>query len=644
MEDDKWFSLVFFLENSPFPDLIEHLEINPKLWYEWCSSEQPENMALPRHMEKNIKGISRLALVKCLRPDRFIEAGQMFIDRTLRYSKKNLNVSSTIINLASTGIVHEPIIIRSHLFLPVENILKKILPICHPVLTADPKALNIFTLGSSRDEYLRFLIQSCSQKGYWLLLKCKSNINKFIACIESEMEVILKHGGNRRFKLWIYDMSGHPVPKKFAQVCQIIFIPPPLLLKESIEHLFELTGENRINCYTNGVMKRHLLCLALTHIALENRQNFSCDVVNVTQKISESQWNEVEALLRDFMLGLYPEGIQLRKVISPFYTSSSTTEEWCNAIYTTVARFLAPDMVLSVSERISALTHYSVPHANDIASHLAQLEFVYKAPASALTNVSQSLYNSQQTIYCKRVEQILSQVLIREKCHKSFTNRLMKLEILKHRLSDFKPKWSLAFLSCFEREKNYIVGLINLLIENVDDYIEIILVKLENSLAKRILESEILCKNCLLKKKLNFITERAKYLLTLNSQDSLTSRLVLGNFKEPLCFWSFLNRKIWFETNSEEVVSVSLTKGTILQDDNSSEGTPEILLHSLFLIGASWDFSLKKMKQEENPSLSTLFVQFNLAVIPLSEAIRKFIDKSDRSKYKSFFISNKSYS
>ena len=624
LPDDVWSNILSISSMEQYSDLEDEISSNSQQWWKWCCSEHPENVTFPKQMDKKIRGLNRLALIMTFRPDRMAESALAVIEKTLQIGHRPSNISSILIGLASGGNFEEPVIIKSSLNIPIENILRKILPVCHPALTTNENALMTVCIGSGQEAAVTAVMKLCAKKGYWLLFKSTIHSDIFYNLIDSELQEYKKTGANRRFKVWIYSTSVLNTSQCLSLYSNIVEFTVPELLRESIEYIYELLGEAKIANYITDIMKLHLLGGALMQIAFQTRQNFHFDISEITQKIGEFHLHELEAILAEYVSGRLSDSISLGSLISPLYVSLSKHNKIFKVVSKTVEHYTSSRILLDLSTHVSSLTHYTVPRSNTLTEHLSMLEFVYKAPANIIANASQSLCNAQNVYLCRLIENTLHQTCTQiDKDEFPFKNWIDNLTTSIQDLLDHPLHFPPVLKYYIEKEIRHLVSLMMtvlplLITTDVEKIAQTLNCKSTFSSSLPLMS---LRQNVQIGKKINILKEKSQYFLSIQSQGQLTVSLDLGKYCDPLCILSWQIRKIWMENMCNEFIITSLA---ISEDETTIlENVTEVKLENLLLLGADWDAQMQKLKRETEKYMDPLFKHIQLSISSMTDNIRK---------------------
>lgn len=648
LTERQWLQVLSLSTIAPFQELADHLVTYENLWHVWYITEQPETGVFPKKMERKIRGIAKLILINCLRPDRLDEAAMMYVQRVLKQEVNEATVKA-LLSVAGKGIATEPIIIYSSAPLDVEYLLQQIQPMCHPLLSSDPESVDVLALGQGREENLKMKIINCAKKGYWLLLKKSTDADSCINCLRRLLNDNTINSAHKRFQVWMYFNSDDDLPTNLMTSCRKIYLSLPSTVKESIQHLYELLGENRLATYQNEWSKWCLLSLALFHIAFVTRQTLENNSTPLAQTVGDDEWEEAEDILRNLISGGHTSDSilipQLTARLTNVYLTGPLTEESYSVLNQLLLVYLSPEAINNVPGRVSALTHYTVPKLTSMEEHLAQTEFIYLAQNVSLTGVAPMVILQNQRDEARDInislrtlnENLANKKSIRET---EWLNHL--LELKSRKLKNIKNQSSLHSIMKQEYEDCLnVVELITSKLIVTDDLNSINDILNDNSSYVDIAKDDDDLQKT--EAKLKKLTARAKFLWEALGKQELPHSIRLGLMQEPVAVWAAVTRKFWGESrpSSLEVAVVTraltaalATKGS--EEDGKGMGeeeeSPSIVLEKLVLRGACWDTTAEVVMSEELGAGLPASTTLDLTVTQLTPRVRKIFKKISRSK------------
>mmetsp|Transcript_3970 Transcript_3970/g.12355 ORF Transcript_3970/g.12355 Transcript_3970/m.12355 type:complete len:1069 (+) Transcript_3970:10200-13406(+) len=83
LPDIQWNELCELATLPTFSGLVEEFEAQIKMWKRVHDASEPFRQPLPRHWDADLQGVSRLCILRCLRPDQIANAVRSFIDGQL---------------------------------------------------------------------------------------------------------------------------------------------------------------------------------------------------------------------------------------------------------------------------------------------------------------------------------------------------------------------------------------------------------------------------------------------------------------------------------------------------------------------------------------------------------------------------------
>ncbi|XP_064095409.1 dynein axonemal heavy chain 2-like isoform X2 [Macrobrachium nipponense] len=645
----QWAQLLELSKIEPFSDIINHITTYKDLWRVWYVTEQPETGSFPKSLDKKVRGVAKLVLINCLRPDRLDEAALLYATRVLKQETTS-TTAKALLSVAAKGSVTEPIILYSSAPLDVEHLLRQIQPLCHPVLTTNPDAVNILSLGQGREKYLNLIMRKCAEKGYWLLLKKNEADQSCTEYLNKLLKEKFLNDANKRFQIWLYMDSDDTLPDSLMASCHKVYLGLPTTVKESIIHLYELAGESRLASYTGEWSKWCLLSLALFHIGFVTRQSLEDMSTPLAQTLGDHQWEEAENVLRT----LITENLALENNLLPLlipqltdiYITGALTESSYEILCQLLQVYLSPEAIMNVPGRVSALTHYTVPKSHSMEDHLTQLGYIYLAQNVSLTCVAPTLIFESQRDEAKSINISIYKIsddnkqlpaLQKEDWVKYFgLNKVKKMaskniqgslqSIIKNDLDRYL-KAAQTLVSKLKVNANP-----DTILEILEDNIPLVLENDQEVDQIRDIEA-----------KLQRFSVKGHYLLKLINCPPPLRNIRLGLLREPAAAWSAFVRSVWGEVRGDGMEVAVVTKalwselgqkGVDLETKTAGdedEDSATLLMECMALCGASWDTRAELITTEELAAATPFTSFLDLNVMQFDGRVKKLMKKPGRS-------------
>ncbi|XP_037803406.1 dynein heavy chain 2, axonemal-like [Penaeus monodon] len=642
LTDSQWLQILSLSKVEPFTNLIESLTTHEKLWRVWYVTEQPETVPLPNKLERKIRGVAKLILINCLRPDRLDEASMIYVERVLRVEADPTSAKA-LLAVAGKGSPTEPVIIYSSAPLDVEHILGQIQPLCHPVLISNPDSVNVLALSEGREDYLNLIFQKCCQKGFWLLLKKDTEAESCINHLCKLLKDKCIKEAHKRFQIWMYLQEEDTLPTNLMMSCHKVYLSLPQTVKESIMHLYELIGESRLNAYTNEWSKWCLMSLALFHIGFVTRQAFEDPSTPLAQTIGDDQWEEAEACLRSLVSGAHTvDGTlvpALLEQLTSIYINGAVTEESYIILTRLLNEYLSNEAIQNISSRVSALTHYSVPRSTSMEDHTAQMEYIYLAQNVSLTHGAPTLIFENQR---KEAESIIIAMRRMDKASKSEiateTDYWIKMFTPKPKKeSSATPAQTSLQLILRQEFEHYIKTSESVFskLKQTDD-IESVSEILESP-DLNLVQNQQDADECDVETLLCKMLWRGHYLTGIVNQPSPIKSIRLGLLQEPAAAWAAFIRNNFGEVRAPgmevAVVTQALWDSLGFKAEGDSRVIDEedeittLVLEKLALGGASWDADAEVIIPEDLAAATPFFTVLNFTIMQFTSNVKKELKK-----------------
>lgn len=646
LTERQWLQVIALSKIEPFQELADHMVTHENLWRVWYITEQPESGTLPKKMDRKIRGVAKLILINCLRPDRLDEASMMYVQRVLKHEASEATAKA-LLSVAGKGNAASPIILYSSVPLDVEFVLHQIQALCHPIISSDPEALDVLALGQGREDSLTLRLQRCLLKGHWLLLKKSTASSTCIARLTKFLRNESLTAAHKRFQIWMYFDNDDELPSSLMTACRKVYLSLPCTVKESLRHLYELVGESRLAAYTNEWSKWCLLSLALFHIAFITRQTLENNSTPLAVTLGDSQWEEAENTLRTLLTGGHSaDGSLVASLLPPLtdlYLAGCLTEE-CRSILTQLmSTYLSPEAIQNVPGRVSALTHYTVPRATFLEEHLAQMEFIYLAQNVSLTGVAPMVILQNQRDEARDINIALRTLNEQKATQRSLRDTVWPRRFAELRDRKLKGKKVQGALQAIMRQEyedcsravqhvasklavTEDLNTINSLLQDSSPSLDI--TKDDTELRKT--EARL--------KKLN---ARADFLWEMAGSCEPPRNLRLGLLQEPEAAWAAVTRSYWGELRQAALEVAVLTRALSAclaakggEEDvkgvGDEEESPSLVLEKLVLRGACWDAAAEVLMTEELGAGLPAATTLDLTVTKCTTRVKKVLRKTGR--------------
>jgi len=603
-----------------FKNLSRNILDSPEEWLQWSSSEYIETCNFPKSYQKKIVGFLKLILVSALRPDRLIEASEIYYLKLLKSSNK-ISVES-LQNTVHSVTPLEPIVLDAPSVDP-EFFMSNLQSSCYPLIELERNSVQISSLTSDRVGYLSQIISAAAKKGQWVAMKCVVCSNEEYRSVGTIMKEIGDKETHKRFRLWFL-VSNNCLPSvKVIPKMQRINYSGVNTIRESVERFYKILGDNVLQIYSQSLHKHQLLSLTLFHISMTSRQMIENDAFMLT--ISDSEWIRAENLLRNSISSEDSEsqsGLNLVNLILPIYFPSIATERSKNVLKFMAQSRLESDAVLNVSDHIPALTHYTVPTEHLLETHLTQLEFIYKATNDNLSFISPYLIVKKKVEENKLIQLAVS-TLFNITIETSIdvpdvTQKMSELSNCLEKATVSCTDWFTILLSV---ERDNMVDILSRSLqilndvasglENMDTLTDFIYSKYKSRYSFDLDSKNINNQTTYI----NTILDNGQYLKNLMPSTDFPNNLTLKNFLNAEQFLMGFIKQHSPEVFDCQEGLMTLTYVPHSFRTYSGYSAQCLTMQDVFLLGAYWDAVGERIIMQAKPYLESLFQEISLPVV-----------------------------
>lgn len=271
----SWGSVKKLSEFEGFHGLDKDIEGSAKRWRKFCELEAPEMEKLPQEW-KNKTPLEVLCIMRCVRPDRMLNAMRLFISEKI--SERYVTDSTHS---------YEKIYQESGPEIPVFFILS---PGVNPLValeelgatlgfSQDQKTLHVVSLGQGQEIVAEHAMSLASKEGHWVFLQNIHLVVKWLSALEKKMESVVD-GCHKEYRLFLSaepaeSAEYHVIPAAILQSAIKVTNEPPSGMKANIHRALDnFTQETLDNCGKEKEFKTILMALCYFHAVVIERRKF----------------------------------------------------------------------------------------------------------------------------------------------------------------------------------------------------------------------------------------------------------------------------------------------------------------------------------------------------------------------------------
>ncbi|KAL0210609.1 hypothetical protein RCL1_005045 [Eukaryota sp. TZLM3-RCL] len=356
-----------------FKELEENFVENLDGFKAIFDANNAHKMPFPDPWQEKLNPFRRLLLVRCIRPDKMIEAVSDYVCETLgrRF------VMPPTFDLASSFRDSTPLSPLLFVLSPGADPAADLYDFADKMRMRS-KMANI-SLGQGQGEKAAELIQMAVTQGTWVLLQNCHLASSWMPTLEAIIEQLDPDKVRPEFRLWLTSMPSKTFPVSILQNGVKMTNEPPLGLKSNLLRTLSLFNENDFNTHSKLVPFRKLsFSLAFFHALVQQRKAFGPTAFNIPYEISESDFT----ISFDTLKTLLADQVEipwkaLRYLTSEVHYGGRFTQEYDRRVLNTIVdRFYRPE-ILDEGCKFSELDEYFVPKTDSIED---LKEYVHSLP------------------------------------------------------------------------------------------------------------------------------------------------------------------------------------------------------------------------------------------------------------------------
>ena len=299
--DAVWSSLLSLSDLESFAGFEQSFSENTASYRAIFDSVQPQNVALPEPWNSKLDMFQKLLVLKCLRPDKLIEAiqsfvaanlGQSFIESPpfdIEYSFRAANNVTPLIFILSKGA--DP---ASELFAFAGQ-------------TGFRDKMTSISLGQGQGQIAQKHIEAAKENGGWVLLQNCHLAVSWLPKLEKICEDMNPDEVHPDFRLWLTSMPTKKFPVSILQNGVKITNEPPTGLRANLMRSYLGFSDQMLNdCSKPDEFKKLLFSLCFFHAVILDRRKFGPLGWNIPYGFTENDLQVCITQLREF-LNMYDE-------------------------------------------------------------------------------------------------------------------------------------------------------------------------------------------------------------------------------------------------------------------------------------------------------------------------------------------------
>ena len=336
-------------------------------------SNTPQSDQLPGQWESKLSEFLKLCLIKMIRPDKLINAIQLWIERNLGKEfiepppfelAKSYKQSSNIVPL---------IFILSPGSDPINDIRK-----FAEDQGYDKNKFLTVSLGRGQEQKAMKVLEDMRTRGGWVLLQNCHLAKSFMSKLEEIVENFDTNWPDKDFRLWLTSMSNPFFPVSILQNSVKITIEPPKGLKNNLLRNYKKIEPKDLedDCIKRNEYKTLLFGLSFFHAIVQDRRKYGPIGWNVRYDFTNEDWmvsrKQIKIFLEEYEQIPYQVLDYLIGDIN--YGGRVTDDKDQRLIKTILATYLTPSIFNYKKYKFSDSDIYYCPEPGEHDVYLTYIE------------------------------------------------------------------------------------------------------------------------------------------------------------------------------------------------------------------------------------------------------------------------------
>jgi len=275
-------------------DIVEDIKKNGPEWLKWYDQEMPEVSPMPCGYTDRLDIFKQILVIRCLRPDRMINATKSFI--AFKLSEYYVQPPS---------LVYDKIFEKSNEKMPIVFILS---PGADPqsdvMKLGDEKGFTgtkfkFVSLGQGMGPVAQASIETGYQRGHWVMLQNCHLLASWLKTLEKILELMNKP--HKDFRLWLTTMPTSDFPMGILQRSLKVVTEPPEGLKLNMKQTYTKVTDADLDSCEHWAFRPLMYVLGFFHAIVQDRRKFGRIGWNVAYDFNESDFKVSAKLLNLYL-------------------------------------------------------------------------------------------------------------------------------------------------------------------------------------------------------------------------------------------------------------------------------------------------------------------------------------------------------
>ncbi len=264
-------------------------------WHQYFEDDNTHVAKIPGGFHDKLNSFQKMCVLRCLRPDKFVEAVQNYICEGLGQRFIEPPPFDLPLSFKASSVVVPMIFVLSIGVDPMQDFLN------FASEKGMRKKLHAISLGQGQGPKARKLIEIATERGEWVLLQNCHLCVSWMPSLEAIVEQFDPDKIHKDFRLWLSSMPSKAFPVSILQSGVKMTNEPPKGLRASLKNTYYKMDDEKLN--STGKPKKYkrlFFGLAFFHAVVIERKKYGALGWNIPYA-----FNETDSAISDSQLKMY---------------------------------------------------------------------------------------------------------------------------------------------------------------------------------------------------------------------------------------------------------------------------------------------------------------------------------------------------
>jgi dynein heavy chain len=287
--------------DASLSNITDDIKRSPAEWQRWYDKETPETEPMPNGYTDKLDIFKQMLVIRCLRPDRMINATKTFI--AVKLSEYYVQPPS---------LVYEKVYQQSSEKMPIVFILSPGAdPLSDVAKMGDEKGFSgpkfkFVSLGQGMGTVAQQSIETGYQRGHWVVLQNCHLLASWLKTLEKILELMSKP--HKEFRLWLTTMPTSAFPMGILQRSLKVVTEPPEGVRLNMKQTYTKLTDADLDSCDHPAYRSLVFVLGFFHAVVQDRRKFGRIGWNVAYDFNESDYKVSRSLLNLYMQKCHTTG------------------------------------------------------------------------------------------------------------------------------------------------------------------------------------------------------------------------------------------------------------------------------------------------------------------------------------------------